>query len=253
MIRAVPIVRTLFVSLFMLLAAASAQAEPITLFGADNLPPKSWQDGAQPRGYAVDAATEALTRAGYRPVVKLEPWPRAIEDTRAGNGIITHFSKTPERERLFEFSDPLVYDRIVVVVRKGHEFPFSSVKDLIGKRVGLLRGVAYGGDWTAARRSLTLEEDTDAVARIGKLARDRLDAAVISSGAAGLEIAVHQAGLDNSQFTILTVPILEDPNYLAIAKSPNSARTMAGINAAIAAMRGDGSIDRIMGKYGEQR
>jgi polar amino acid transport system substrate-binding protein len=251
--RAVPIVRTLFVPLFMLLAAASAQAEPITLFGADNLPPKSWQDDNEPRGYAVDAATEALTRAGYQPVVKLEPWPRAIEDTRAGNGIITHFSKTPERERLFEFSVPLVYDRIVVVVRKGREFPFASVKDLIGKRVGVLRGVAYGGDWTAARKSLTLEEDLDAVARLGKLVRDRLDAAVISSGSAGLEIAVRKAGLDSSQFTVLAVPILEDPNYLAIAKGPDSARTMAGINAAIAAMRGDGSIDRIMEKYGEQR
>jgi ABC-type amino acid transport substrate-binding protein len=243
----------LFVPLVMLLAAASAQAEPITLFGADNLPPKSWQDDNRPRGYAVDAATEALTRAGYQPVVKLEPWPRAIEDTRAGNGIITHFSKTPERERLFEFSDPLVYDRIVVVVRKGREFPFASVKDLAGKRVGVLRGVAYGGDWTTARKSLTLEEDLDAVARLGKLVRDRLDAAVISSGAAGLEIAVHQAGLDSSQFTILAVPILDDPNYLAIAKGSDSARTMAGINAAIATMRGDGAIDRIMGKYGEQR
>lgn len=253
MIRAVPIVRTLFVSLFVLLAAASAQAESITLFGADNLPPKSWQDDNEPRGYAVDAATEALTRAGYQPVVKLEPWPRAIEDTRAGSGIITHFSKTPERERLFEFSDPLVYDRIVVVVRKGREFPFTSIKDLTGKRVGVLRGVAYGGDWTAARKGLMLEEDLDAVARLGKLVRDRLDAAIISSGAAGLEIAVHQAGLDSSQFTILAVPILEDPNYLAIAKGPDSARTMAGINAAIAAMRGDGAIDRIMGKYGEQR
>jgi len=237
----------------MLLATASAQAGEITLFGADNLPPKSWQDGARSRGYAVDAATEALTRAGYRPVVKLEPWPRAIEDAEAGKGVITHFSKTPERERIFEFSDPLVTDRIVVVVRKGHEFPFATVSDLIGKRVGVLRGVAYGGDWTAARRSLTLEEDTDAVARIGKLARDHLDAAIISSGAAGLKIAVHQAGLERADFTILPVAILEDPNYLAIAKGPDSARIMAGIDAAIAAMHDDGTIDRIMGNYGEQQ
>ena len=64
---------------------------------------------------------------------------------------------------------------------------------------------------------------------------------------------MRQAGLDHSQFTILAVPILDDPNYLAIAKGPGSARTMAGIDAAIAAMRGDGSIERIMGKYGEQR
>jgi len=247
------IARNLVVSLLLLFGTGTAQAGPINLFGADNLPPKSWQDGTAPEGYAVDAATEALRRAGYEPLVKLEPWPRAVEDATAGNGIITHFSKTPERERIFEFSQPLVYDRIVVVVHKGREFPFASVKDLIGKRIGVLRGVAYGGDWTSSLKELTLEEDTDAVARIGKLVRDRLDAAIISSGAAGLEIAAHNAGLNQSQFTILPVPILEDPNYLAIAKGPDSARIMAGINVAIAAMRADGTIDRIMAKYGEQK
>ncbi len=250
---AVPMVRNVLASLLLLFGMGSAQAGQINLFGADNLPPKSWQDGSTPHGYAVDAATEALTRAGYQPIVKLEPWPRAIEDVTAGNGIITHFSKTPQRERIFEFSQPLVYDRIVVAVRKGREFPFTSVKDLVGKRVGVLRGVAYGGDWAASLKDLTLEEDTDAVARLGKLVRDRLDAAIISSGAAGLEIAAHQAGLRPAQFTILAVPILDDPNYLAIARGPDSPRIMAGINAAIATMHADGTIDRIMAKYGEQQ
>jgi ABC-type amino acid transport substrate-binding protein len=235
----------------LLLGSPSVQADTITLFGSDNLPPKAWQDGRTPRGYAVDAAIEALNRAGYQVEVKLEPWTRAIEDTKAGNGIITHFSKTPQRERSFEFSEPLVYDRIVVVVRKGHEFPFTSVQDLAGKTVGVLRGVAYGGEWSDALKTFTAEEDTDAVARIGKLVRGRLDAAVISSGTPGLEIAVREAGLEMAQFTILPVPVLEDPNYLAIAKGTGSERKMAAINAAIAQMRGDGAIDRIMAKYAD--
>jgi polar amino acid transport system substrate-binding protein len=253
MTPAVTLVRNILATLMILGIAGSAKAGQMVLFGSDNLPPKSWQDDNLASGYAVDAATEALTRAGFEPVVRLEPWARAIEDTRAGKGIITHFSRTPERERIFEFSEPLVFDRIVVVVRKGREFPFTSVKDLIGKRVGVLRGVAYGGEWTASLKNLTLEDDTDAVARLGKLVRDRLDAAIISSGAAGLEIAVRQAGLDRSQFTILPTPILEDPNYLAILKTPDSARTMVEINVAIDQMRSDGTIDRIMAKYGEQR
>ena len=242
----------LWVSL-LLFGTGPVQAEEITLFGSDNLPPKAWQDGETPRGYAVDAAVEALSRAGYQVGVKLEPWPRAVEDAKAGNGVITHFSKTPLRERSFEFSEPLVYDRIVVVVRKGHEFPFASARDLAGKTVGVLRGVAYGGDWSEALKTFTVEEDTDAVARIGKLVREHLDAAIISSGAAGLEIAVRQGGLEMAQFTILPVPVLQDPNYLAIAKVPGSKQRMIAINAAIAQMRDDGAIDRIMEKYGAPR
>jgi polar amino acid transport system substrate-binding protein len=253
MTRPVTFVRNILAALLILGMAGAAQASQMVIFGSDNLPPKSWQDADAAYGYAVDAATEALTRAGFQPVVKLEPWARAIEDTRAGKGIITHFSKTPERERSFEFSEPLVFDRIVVVVRRGREFPFASVKDLIGKRIGVLRGVAYGGEWAANLKNLTLEEDTDAVARMGKLVRGRLDAAIISSGASGLDIALRQADLDRSQFTILPVPIIEDPNYLAMLKTPDSARTMAAINAAIDRMRADGTIGRIMAKYGEQK
>ncbi|GGF33717.1 hypothetical protein GCM10011611_44960 [Aliidongia dinghuensis] len=236
-----------------LLGTAAVAGEPVTLLGSDSLPPKAWQDGETPRGYAVDAATEVLSRAGFQVNVKLEPWPRAVEDARAGHGIITHFSKTPEREQLFDFSEPLVYDRIVVVVKMGHEFPFTSVHDLAGKTVGALRGVAYGGDWSSAVKTFTVEDDTDAVARVGKLLRDRIDAAVISSGAAGLRLAVQGAGLDPAAFTILPVPIIEDPNYLAIAKGAGSAATMAAVNAAIEQVRADGTIDRIMEKYGSQR
>jgi polar amino acid transport system substrate-binding protein len=235
------------------LVAGPAFGATATVFGSDNLPPKCWSENGKPRGYAIDAAAEALRRAGFTVDVKLEPWIRAIEDTKAGRGFITHFSKTPERERLFDFSHPLVYDRIVVVVRKGSEFPFAGMPDLAGKTVGVLRGVAYGGGWTAALPSFTQEEDTDAAARLGKLTRGRLDAAVLSSGAAGLKIASEQAGLDPAQFSILPVPILDDPNYLALAKSGDSAAVIAHLDAVIDQMHEDGTIARIMAGYGDQQ
>jgi|HubBroStandDraft_1064217.scaffolds.fasta_scaffold00354_7 polar amino acid transport system substrate-binding protein len=244
--------RFLCLSLMALLAGPASGAT-VTLFGSDDLAPKCWNENGKPRGYAIDAAVEALRRAGYEVDVKLEPWIRAVEDAKAGRGFITHFSKTPERALLFDFSRPLVYDRIVVVVRKGHEFPFAAVKDLVGKRVGVLRGVAYGGDWSAAAPGFTLEEDTDAAARIGKLMRGRLDAAVISSGAAGLEIAAERDGFDPAQFSILPVPILDDPNYLALAKSADSAAIIARLDVVIAQMQLDGTVDRIMAGYGDQR
>ncbi len=224
----------------------------VTLLGSDDLPPKCWLDNGAPRGYALDAAVEALRRTGFEVTIKLEPWRRAVEDAKAGAGFITHFSKTPEREQLFDFSVPLVYDRIVVVVSKGHEFPFSTVWDLSHKTVGVMRGVAYGGDWSAALPNFTLEEDTNAAARLGLLLRGRLDAAVLSSGAAGLKLAANAAGLDPLQFTILPVPVLEDPNFLASAKGQESQATMDSLNEVIGQMHEDGTIRQIMARYGDQ-
>lgn len=245
--------RVWFAVLLLAFFAVPATAQTVTLYGSDNLPPKCWSDHGVPRGYALDAALEALHRAGFDVDVRLEPWVRAVEDAKAGKGFITHFSKTPAREQIFDFSTPLVYDRIVVVVRAGHEFPFTRVTDLAGKTVGVLRGVAYGGDWTAALPNFTREEDTDAAARVGKLLRDRLDAAVISSGTAGLTIAAAAAGVDSTQFAILPVPVIEDPNFLGLAKSETSAAIMAHVDEAIAEMQQDGTVAKIMSEYGAQQ
>jgi polar amino acid transport system substrate-binding protein len=245
--------RAMLVCCAVLFGAASVRAETITLFGSDNLPPKSWLDKDTPRGYSVDAAREVLALAGFQVDVRLTAWARAVEEVKAGKGILTHVSKTPEREQFFEFSDPLVYDRIVVVVKKGKEFPFQHPRDLMNRRVGVLRGATYGGPWSSVVDRMQVEYDTDAVARLGKLMRDRLDCAIISSGRAGLKIAAQQGGYDLSDFTILPTPVIEDPNYLAIAKGPDSAKTMARINAAIRTLRANGGIERIMREYEAQQ
>lgn len=237
----------------LLLGAVSVRAETISLFGSDNLPPKSWQDKDRPRGYSVDAAREVLALAGFQVDVRLTAWARAVEEVKAGKGILTHVSKTPEREQFFEFSEPLVYDRIVVVVKKGKEFAFHHPQDLMNRSVGVLRGATYGGPWSSVVDRLQVEYDTDAVARVGKLMRNRLDCAIISSGRAGLKIAAQLGGYDISEFTILPVPVIEDPNYLAIAKGPDSAKTMARINAAIRNLRASGGIERIMREYDAQQ
>ena len=228
-------------------------AEPIILLGSDTWKPKSFLEEKVPKGYAVEAAQAVLTEAGYQVETRLSTWARSVEDAKAGKGVLTHVSKTPERETFFEFSEPLVFDRIVVVVKKGKEFPFASPKDLANKVVGVLRGATYGGAWSEASKTLKIEYDVGAEARIGKLMRDRLDAAIISSGKAGLQIAAAAEGYDLSLFTILPTPVLQDPNYLAIAKDENSKKKMAVINAAIRKLHADGTIDRIMRSYGAQQ
>jgi hypothetical protein len=51
----------------------------------------------------------------------------------------------------------------------------------------------------------------------------------------------------------LPVPVIEDPNFLGLAKSDTSAAIMAHVDEAIAEMQQDGTVARIMSEYGAQQ
>lgn len=229
-----------------------ARAEPVVLLGSDSLLPVSWREGGLPRGYAVEVANEALTRAGFTVHIKLIPWARAVAEAKTGGGIINQFSKTSEREQLFLFSRPLYVDRVVAVVRKGREFPFESVHDLAGKTVGVLRGAVYGGDWSDGAGAFRREEDGSPESRLKKLLLNRIDVAIISAGPLGLRLAALRAGVDPAAFSVLPTPLLVEQNYLAIAKGPGSLDKLERINAAIDGMQRDGATQKIIDKYVEQ-
>src|SRR4029079_12082706 len=57
----------------------AAHADSIVLSGHSSQPPKAWLDGTTPRGFVVDAAALALTRAGYTVEIRLVPFERAME------------------------------------------------------------------------------------------------------------------------------------------------------------------------------
>ena len=244
--------RGLLACVAALLLWLPCRAEEIVLLGADSLLPISWKDGSLARGYGVEAAAEALTRAGFTVRIKLTPWARAVAEAELGGAVINQFSRTSERERTFLFSKPIFVDRVVVVVRKGKEFPFESVNDLAGKTVGVLRGADYGAQWDAAQSIFRREEDSHAESRLKKLLRDRIDAAIISAGPAGLRLAAARAGVDPSAFSVLPTPLRVESNCLAIAKGPGSEDKVERINAAIEAMNRDGALAKIVARYAEQ-
>ncbi len=239
-------------ALLLLLLASPALAEPAVVCSADNLVPKSWIDGGVVRGYAVDTAVLVLRAAGYGPVIpRALPWPQAQQEALAGHCFITHFSKTDARARVYDFSDMVVLDRIVAVVLRGSEFKFDSLTDLRGKRVGLLRAVQYGGNWSSAVPMFISVPDDGADQRLRALVQGQIDVAIISSGATGLAFAAAKAGLFPEQFTILQNPVEWDPNYIATAKGLLDAMAMAKINEAIAGLRADGTLARILKRYAD--
>src|ERR1700704_5859717 len=91
--------------------SVSAHADGIALYGNSSQPPKAWLDGTTPRGFVVEAAALALTRAGYTVDIRLVPFERAMESVKT-EGIMTGIFMSVERAKIYDYSAPLVADEV---------------------------------------------------------------------------------------------------------------------------------------------
>ena len=124
------------------LAALTARADNIVLYGNAAQPPKAWLDGTTPRGLVVEAAVLALSRAGYTVDVRLVPFQRGMDAVKT-EGIMTGIFMSAERAKIYDYSAPLVPDEVMVAVRGGSPIKEATPEELAGKRIGLQEGMYY--------------------------------------------------------------------------------------------------------------
>ncbi len=232
------------VKLFMacvlgLLMGAGAGAADIAVFSGDGSPPKMYVQEGKSRGILVDIlqyADRHLHNDQLR--LALYPWARAYLQASSGDGGIVGLSWTRRRDDLFDYSDPLFFDEVVVVVRKGSEFPFRTLSDVRGKRVGIVRGASYGEAFEKARDAgvFVVDGDNGASNRLHKLVAGRIDCALFNVGKAGFEetLRIHKEFLPfRNSLVVLPVPLRSDPNFLAFPKSMQMKPWLAEFNQVI--------------------
>lgn len=232
------------------LSASDVPANTLVVFSLPASPPKSYLKEGKVIGFMVDLTREALHRAGYTADIQAFPWARAVKMSERAEGLISSFSRTPEREVLYFFSDPIYEDPVLLVTKRDANFSFSGPKDLAGRTVGLLRSTSFGAEFEGLRASFIEAPDDSAEQRLKKLLAGRIDAAIISGGLPALRFFAQSAEIKLDLLKVHNPPIVLDPNFIAIAKTyPKASEIIANINKAIASMRSDGSIKRIMAGY----
>lgn len=140
------------------------------------------------------------------------------------------------------------------MVLKGHEFPFQRIDDLRGKIIGFLGGASVGEEFERGRREVLKPEPDFAgpETRLKKLLYGRIDAAVVSTGVAGLRsiIALDEDLIrTKDRFVILPTPLASDPNYLAFAKTMNMQPFLREFNRALAEARRDGRMQALLDRH----
>jgi polar amino acid transport system substrate-binding protein len=189
------------------------------------------------------AILEAAFRHMNVPVqVEALPWKRAIQDIDAGTAGVGGIYKNAEREKKYDYSEPIFAEKLMVFFNREHPVGFAKVDDLKGKRVGVIRGWSYGDAFDNARKAnlFTVEETASDAQNFQKLAQGHLDVAVAiqESGAALMT--------KDKNIVITATPLSQNPTYLTFAKSASQTAVLKAFDQAIKDMKKSGELRKLV-------
>lgn len=242
----------LFAALSALLAQAGARAPNATIIatGHPNWPPFSWQQGNVITGAGAEVTQLVMRELGlpvvFRPTGN---WKRAQAEVEAGNvDLLVAAYQTAARRQYMQFNmTPFADDANVIWVAKGRSFTFKRWEDLIGRNGTAMLGESYGQDFdTYIEQKLKVERVNTPQQNLQKLVMGRADYYPFSRY--GGQIQVTQLGFDG-QVEHLPGVISTEGVYLGISKKSPLVGYLPRIEAIIARMRQDGSIDQIVRKH----
>lgn len=222
----------------------------LTIAGIQQLPgldvdPVTQEIGGLDGVLLVGFAEENCLEADFQPM----PGPAAMAAMTEGKADVGGggWYRTPARGEVLGQTDPIWFDQPAVFAKN----KVSSVRDLKGKKVGIVGGSVFEAPLSEAigAENVALYQSIDSI--FEDVIAGRIDAGI--GAGATTTIQVNDRGLDlvvsvlapDSEFAVLTAP--GEPNY-PFTKS-NTALGEA-LNAYVEAARKDGTVERILAEYG---
>ncbi|MDC8785837.1 substrate-binding periplasmic protein [Roseateles koreensis] len=134
--------RALALAVFAAGAHSSPHAQRLVLV-TEEYPPYNMSDAnGQVTGISTDIVKAMLEAAGYDYEVAAYPWARAIAMARTQvNTCVYSMSRTPERETLYKWIGPLVYNDWTLFARVGSS-RLNQLDEAMNMRIGSYQGDA---------------------------------------------------------------------------------------------------------------
>jgi len=198
----------------LLLIVGPAMADPLR-FVASPLPPLEINQNGKPDGAVLLVLRELSEKMGNPYAVEFLPFPRALAESQSARNIgFVGAARIPEREPLYKWVGPLLYDSIVLVTKKGGKAAPATLEAAKTWRIGALRG----GQTAVALRNAGLtniEEQKDWEIGARMLEAGRVDAWAVSR--LGGPYIYHSLGFDPKTLDI-GAEVCRNDLYLAISK-----------------------------------
>jgi polar amino acid transport system substrate-binding protein len=237
--------RILLVALMLVLTLSmTGLAEDTQLVVGTNpeFPPfESVGDNGDVVGIDIDIIGAIAAKIGMTVTVEAMEFDALIPALGSGkiDVAIAGMTNTEERRKSVLFTDPYFEASQKIIVKEGS--PIAAEADLAGKHIGVQLGTTGDLYVTDAFTDATIERYNKGIDAVQDLVNGRLDAVVIDEAPAG--VFVKQA-----QGLVILADRLSDEVY-SIALPLGQDDLCAKMNEALAALKADGSLDKIVAAY----
>ena len=237
-----------FALIGLLLLTQSAAAEKLRLV-ADAWPP--FTDSTLVNGgLATDIVSTALARAGYASDFEQVPWARALLGVSEGRyDVLVNAWYTDDRTKLGQFSGEYLLNRVRFLKRKDTPIEYDNLQQLHTYPIAVVRGYAYSPafDDDVSLQKVPVHNFSMAVRMV---AADRVKLTLEDEYVARYFLARESTKVRNA-VEFLPKALSENSLHILVSlKNPRHEQIVAGFDREIAAMKVDGSYQRLMKQHG---
>nr|WP_228534944.1 cystine ABC transporter substrate-binding protein [Noviherbaspirillum malthae] len=208
-------------------------------------PPFNFKDAAtnELSGFDVDVAKLIASKLGLKPEFITAEWSGILAGLSAGkyDVIVNQVGVTPQRQEVFDFSEPYTISNPQLIVHRNQPSTFKSLEDLKGKKVGVGQGTNFEQK-VKAISGVEVKSYPGAPEYLQDLASGRIDAAVNDS------LMVSYL-LKTSSLPLKAGAVVGETEKMAIPFKKGNPQFKAAINKALAEALADGSFSKISVKW----
>jgi polar amino acid transport system substrate-binding protein len=238
--------------LLFLLAAAPVRAEGPLVLVTDEYPPYVQAGGGRP-GLLTEVVTAAFAEAGVETRIKYRPWRRCALMIREGEAFGAYpYGRTDRRAAYALFSDPIWICRNVFFYLKERlgEFDCTSLDDLGEYLIAGTSGHYY--EDVFKEKGLTVDYAPGEASGVRRL-WERRAALFAEDELVGWTLINRIFPGQAHLFGSTPTPWNLNPQHLMVSKAyPGARELLARFNKGLAAIRRDGTYDRLVEKYCHQ-
>jgi len=162
------------------------------------------------------------------------------------------WSCTPERQKSFLFSQPILPFRYVFYYRSADSFDWQNIADLKGKTIGLTQDYAYGNALKKAARKGIVKTDmtTSDESNFRKLVVGRIDLFPIDPVVGEYIIKNELPPELGKEITFDPTPLRNAAYYILFnEKNPDSKKLKTLFDAGLAMLKKSGRLEQIAAEY----
>lgn len=231
-----------------------AETRIIKLVTDDNFLPYANVVNGKVIGYDVDIIREIGKRLDIIFEIEALPFKRVLYMIEIGivDGGFTLFKTDIRKSWCFYTKYPIHKSRYNLFTRKGNEFKFNEVSDLIGKKIGINFGFSINAEFDRMKESgeITVIESEDSDLNFKLLKNGRIDRYIGNYFTSHYKININESEDD---FSMLPVDIVHGRDSFLVfsrrSKLDNIDSLISVINGILEELYQDGTIDKISQMY----